>query len=669
MLRAHSLPLSFALFLSVGCSSNTDRVSAGSGGDTSGGAVSTGGTTISCPAGSERCACYGNGTCNSNLECRSSLCVSSVVSNGGAGVGGSDGTTSAAGNASTGGSAASGGSNVLGGTSSVGGTSEVGASGTSTGGATVAGGAAATGGANLGGLSSAGGTNALGGVTSAGGTSGTVIGSATGGNLSVGGSLGSGGTQSASGGASSAGQPSTGGSTSTQICGNGIVEGSEGCDPLPKNNDWGDGCTPDCMIEPNCPAGGGPCTSTCGDGLVLGDEACDDGNTVSGDGCSAACTVENGFQCAQPPLGETMVVPMVVRDFNVGGDFEKGSSFATALNYANQGLIQSTLAADGQKPVLASTTGTYNGASGQASGIASAASFAQWYNDAAPASGNTYHATVVSALPLYLVANSDPPTYVNRFGNNGDGLTSAQYVRTHTNQCGTLTQSNHDTAGNALPCTACYLNLDDPANLTPCPQNDTTFCQTDPTYTGQCVASGNAWVGTFLDAAFDGNPLFFPADAVEKPWSPSTTAQIAGNYNPSWPIDPGGSTHNFSFTTEVRFWFRYDSSQTYKLSILGDDDIWLFINKKLALDMGGIHTPVSGDVTLASGTGVVTATVSTTNVTPAPTPITTHPDLGELQNGNVYEIAVFQAERQTKASSYKISLFGFNNARSVCHSN
>ena len=62
----------------------------------------------------------------------------------------------------------------------------------------------------------------------------------------------------------------------------------------------------------------------CGDGLVLGTEACDDGNAVSGDGCSSTCQVEAGFTCTQPPLGDTMVVPMVVRDFNAGGDFETG---------------------------------------------------------------------------------------------------------------------------------------------------------------------------------------------------------------------------------------------------------------------------------------------------------------------------------------------------------
>lgn len=39
---------------------------------------------------------------------------------------------------------------------------------------------------------------------------------------------------------------------------------------------------------------------SCGDGVVGGTEACDDGNTTSGDGCSAVCTVEEAG-CADAP--------------------------------------------------------------------------------------------------------------------------------------------------------------------------------------------------------------------------------------------------------------------------------------------------------------------------------------------------------------------------------
>ncbi|MEZ4299719.1 MAG: DUF4215 domain-containing protein [Polyangiaceae bacterium] len=37
--------------------------------------------------------------------------------------------------------------------------------------------------------------------------------------------------------------------------------------------------------------------SVCGDGKLTGAEACDDDNTTPGDGCSATCTVEDGFEC------------------------------------------------------------------------------------------------------------------------------------------------------------------------------------------------------------------------------------------------------------------------------------------------------------------------------------------------------------------------------------
>jgi fibro-slime domain-containing protein len=652
--------------------------SRGGTGTASGGSATAGGVGgANCPAGAETCACYGNHTCNDGLVCASNLCVAlgvgGTTSSGGAssaggaigGSPGSGGVVSAGGVAPSNGGVAIGGSgqseggtNVIGGSTSIGGATALGGS-TSIGGATALGSSTSIGGATaLGSSTSIGGTTALGGSTSIGGTTNGVAGGGTGGNPgSGGGSLG--GSSSNSGGASNAGQSSSGGSTAMLNCGNGIVEGSETCDTLPKNNDLGDGCTPTCMAEPSCPPAGGPCTSKCGDGLVFGDEACDDGNAVGGDGCSATCTVEAGFQCSQPPLGDTMLVPMVVRDFNTGGDFEKGSSFNLGLNFANQGLLQPTLDANGLKPLLASTTGTYNGVAGQASGIASPASFAQWYDDAAPPSGNLYHGTLATTLTLY--RKPDGSAYVNRYGASGE-----QYSRmSFPAYCGTVGKEDHDAAGNPIPCTSCLYDTD-PSTPQCDPAPDTTVCQTKPDV-AQCVknATGSQWSGIWVDAAYDGSPVWFPADGLT-PFSPSSTATIPGYYDPAWPIESGSPMHNFSFTTEVRFWFKYDASQTYTLSISGDDDIWVFVNKRLAVDMGGIHTPVDANLTLASGTGTATVKVSPTNIMPAPAPITTHPDLGGLQDGNVYEIVVFQAERQTKSSSYQIGLVGFNTAHSVC---
>jgi fibro-slime domain-containing protein len=88
----------------------------------------------------------------------------------------------------------------------------------------------------------------------------------------------------------------------------------------------------------------------------------------------------------------------------------------------------------------------------------------------------------------------------------------------------------------------------------------------------------------------------------------------------------------------------YDKNKSYTLDFVGDDDVWVFVNKALAVDLGGIHMPVSGSVTLDA---------------------TTASKFG-LVNGQVYEVVVFQAERQTTGSSYKLTLTGFNSAPSRC---
>jgi len=38
------------------------------------------------------------------------------------------------------------------------------------------------------------------------------------------------------------------------------------------------------------------------------DEDCDDGNIISGDGCSSACVVEDGYECELP--GPCTLIPV-----------------------------------------------------------------------------------------------------------------------------------------------------------------------------------------------------------------------------------------------------------------------------------------------------------------------------------------------------------------------
>ena len=100
------------------------------------------------------------------------------------------------------------------------------------------------------------------------------------------------------------------------VCGDGVVEGLEGCDDA--NTTAGDGCSAACEIESgwSCPTPGAACSEICGDGLVVGAESCDDGNTTPGDGCDATCTVETGWSC--PPA--TSCMPVCGDGLTVGGE-------------------------------------------------------------------------------------------------------------------------------------------------------------------------------------------------------------------------------------------------------------------------------------------------------------------------------------------------------------
>lgn len=83
-------------------------------------------------------------------------------------------------------------------------------------------------------------------------------------------------------------------------CGNGVVEGPEGCDDSNTLN--GDGCSSTCQVENGYWCFGSPsaCSKAaiyCGNGLPNLGEQCDDRNTVNGDGCSSVCQVESSYTC------------------------------------------------------------------------------------------------------------------------------------------------------------------------------------------------------------------------------------------------------------------------------------------------------------------------------------------------------------------------------------
>ncbi|MFH1465703.1 MAG: hypothetical protein ABIO70_15055 [Pseudomonadota bacterium] len=72
-------------------------------------------------------------------------------------------------------------------------------------------------------------------------------------------------------------------------CGDGVLQGGEGCDDGAANSDTDpDACRLDCQLP------------VCGDAVEDAGEACDDGSPYGGDGCTPLCTLEEGAPEQEP---------------------------------------------------------------------------------------------------------------------------------------------------------------------------------------------------------------------------------------------------------------------------------------------------------------------------------------------------------------------------------
>ena len=96
--------------------------------------------------------------------------------------------------------------------------------------------------------------------------------------------------------------------------------------------------------------------------------------------------------------------------------------------------------------------------------------------------------------------------------------------------------------------------------------------------------------------------------------------ELYGNY--------ANTGKNFHFTFELQTEFVYRADSGLSFTFTGDDDVWVFIDDKLVIDIGGVHSAVSQTIELDR--------------------------LEWLEDGRTYTLNFFFAERHTTQSNFRI---------------
>jgi len=151
------------------------------------------------------------------------------------------------------------------------------------------------------------------------------------------------------------------------------------------------------------------------------------------------------------------------------------------------------------------------------------------------------------------------------------------------------------------------------------------------------TASGSTHISNTGAGAFD-NWYTKATDTASHNLTLTETAPGSGVYTYSssafYPIDGQllgnqGNSHNYHFTYAIATTFGYTKGAGQTFAFTGDDDVWVFFDNRLGIDLGGVHPAASQTVNLDTLFG------------------------GTRESGN-YAFNFFFAERHTTESNLQI---------------